>query len=123
MVRLRRLLLRPVHHVRTAAWTARELRRLHGTLRAQGAQATVGPPPDRAPRACGRSMLLVAAVGRATCLEKSLLRQAWLAEHGTVRDVVIGVRGGSAEFGAHAWIDGDADAHVYTELRRIAYQR
>jgi hypothetical protein len=65
-------------------------------------------------------MLVVAKVGRATCLERSLLRQAWLAEHGTSRDVVIGVRGGSAEFGAHAWIDGDSDEVGYTEISRIA---
>ena len=44
---------------------------------------------------------------RATCLERSLVLQAWDAAHGSPRDVVIGVTSPSPEFRAHAWLDGE----------------
>jgi hypothetical protein len=63
-------------------------------------------------------VLFAARLARASCLERSLLRQAWLHGRGTDRDVVIGVR--SAEkFEAHAWIDGDPDGVDYAEIHRI----
>jgi Transglutaminase-like superfamily len=62
--------------------------------------------------------MLIARLGRASCLERSLLRQAWLRERGARRDVVIGVRREN-EFMAHAWLDGDRDGFEYTEMLRI----
>jgi hypothetical protein len=54
---------------------------------------------------------------RAPCLERATVLQAWHLAHGRPRDVVVGVRG-SAEFGAHAWLDGAAGGAGYTELLR-----
>jgi hypothetical protein len=62
--------------------------------------------------------MLIARLGRASCLERSLLRQAWLRERGARRDVVIGVRREN-ELTAHAWLDGDGDGFGYTEMLRI----
>ncbi len=58
---------------------------------------------------------------RASCLERSLILQAWHAQVGEFRDVIIGVTAPGDEFGAHAWLDGlepasDEDFH---ELRRL----
>jgi hypothetical protein len=41
------------------------------------------------------------------CLVTSIVVQSWEAAHGRRRDLVIGVTSPS-EFGAHAWLDGDA---------------
>jgi hypothetical protein len=58
-------------------------------------------------------------MGRASCLERSLLRQAWLDARGYPLDVVIGVkRGKTVE--AHAWVDGDPNAADWIEIHRIA---
>jgi hypothetical protein len=57
-----------------------------------------------------------------TCLERALVLQRWKAAHGDLRDVVIGVRGPGAEFGAHAWLAGDPyelEAGGFHELRRV----
>ena len=64
-------------------------------------------------------MMLAARLGRATCLERSLLRQAWLRGRGTMRDVVIGVRS-EGQFEAHAWLEGDPDGEGYVEIHRIS---
>lgn len=62
--------------------------------------------------------MFVAGAVRASCLERSLVRQAWLRARGARHDVVIGVRGGN-NFEAHAWVDGDPDAVDYVEIHRI----
>lgn len=67
-------------------------------------------------------MLHIARIGRATCLERSLLRQAWLLRVGVVRDVVIGVRRND-ELVVHAWLSGDPDESDYLELHRISSDR
>jgi hypothetical protein len=56
-----------------------------------------------------------------TCLERALVVQQWLAAHGDIRDVVIGVQTGSGGLDAHAWIDGHEPMAelAYNELHRI----
>jgi hypothetical protein len=49
----------------------------------------------------------------ATCLERALVLQSWLAARGTAHDVVIGVRMTDDGVAAHAWVD---------EVDRIAPQ-
>lgn len=50
-------------------------------------------------------------LGRASCLERSLVLQCWLTAHGIEHDVLVGVAGGAASMEAHAWIEGyDADS-------------
>jgi hypothetical protein len=118
IVRVRRRILGPVHDLRTANWTWRELRRLRSELRVHGTDAVVGHPPLRISSRSGRVMLLTARLGRANCLERSLLRQAWLRDRGAVYEVVIGVRG-APDFAAHAWLAGDRDADQFQELHRF----
>ena len=57
-----------------------------------------------------------------TCLEQAFVLQRWLAAHGDVRDVVIGVTPPGQVFGAHAWVDGEADDYLESvhELMRVA---
>jgi hypothetical protein len=118
LVRLRRSVFAPVHDVRAGLWATREIRRLRGALARDGISVSVRRPPRRASRKSGRVVMLAARVTRATCLERSLLRQAWLRGRGTMRDVVIGVRS-EDQFEAHAWLDGDADGVDYVEIHRI----
>jgi Transglutaminase-like superfamily len=59
---------------------------------------------------------------RATCLEAAVVRQRWLAAHGDVRDIVIGVSPtGLRDQPAHAWVDGTDSpaAAIYLELHRF----
>lgn len=100
-----------------AGWTVVQHRRLQRTLPAGGMGAPVAAPP-RLPRGAGRVVVAVLRVRGATCLERSLVLQAWLAARGERRDVVIGVRRADAVL-AHAWIDGLEDGTRYVELHRL----
>lgn len=57
-----------------------------------------------------------------TCLERALVRQRWLAAHGQLREVIVGVTAPSAGFAAHAWLDGENDPcdSAFHELTRLA---
>jgi hypothetical protein len=108
----------PLHDLRTGVWATRELLRLRASLPTEGVRVSVRRPPRRMSRNSGRVVMAAARVTRASCLERSLVRQAWLRGRGTDRDVVIGVRSAD-EFEAHAWIDGDPDGVDYAEIHRI----
>lgn len=114
----RRRVFAPWHDLRAGVWATREVRRLRGALARDGIQAAVSRPPRRTSRNSGRAVMLATRLARATCLERSLLRQAWLRGRGTMRDVVIGVRF-EDQFEAHAWLDGDPDSGYYVEIHRI----
>lgn len=118
LVKLRRRALGPVHDLRAGVWAARELRRLRAALARDGIRVTVREPPRRVSRKSGQVVMLAVRVTRASCLERSLLRQAWLRGRGTMRDVVIGVRS-EDKFEAHAWLEGDPDSMGYVEIHRI----
>jgi Transglutaminase-like superfamily len=90
--------------VRAAVWADRTLRGIRATLPVHGLRAEVGPPPA-APFAALRGVLAVARRRDATCLERSLLVQAWLDAHGRPHAVLVGVAAGE-DFAAHAWVDG-----------------
>ena len=108
--------------VRAAAWTLMELARLRRALRRDGIGARAVRPPRRPPPVGARGVFWVLRRRKATCLERSLLLQAWYAAQGQRRDVVIGVTAPNAGFTAHAWLDGDpAEADgPYRELHRLA---
>jgi hypothetical protein len=100
-------------------WALRAWWRCRAQLRRGGLSAVQLPvPPPARPGGLGgveRSLRFV----RATCLERSLVRQRWDAALGLRRDVVIGVRGPAASFGAHAWLEGErGDAAAFEELSR-----
>jgi hypothetical protein len=109
--------------VRAALWALFALAVTRRRLRTRGLERThVPPPPERLPLAAARGMEAVLRFVPSTCLERSLVRQRWLAAHGRLIDVVIGVTSPAGRFGAHAWLDGDGDplAERYHELKRIA---
>jgi glycosyltransferase involved in cell wall biosynthesis len=100
-------------------WALRAWLRCRFQLRRGGLHAVElpRPPADLPGAANGVARALNAAP--ATCLERSLVRQHWYAAHGRARDVVIGIRGPTSDFGAHAWLDGDAEGPgTFTELQR-----
>jgi Transglutaminase-like superfamily len=118
LIRARRRIFAPVHDLRMGLWATLEARRLRRVLAREGIRVAVRRPPRRMSRNAGRVVVLASRLARASCLERSLLRQAWLRVRGTERDVVIGVRS-TGEFEAHAWVEGDPDGVDYAEIHRI----
>ena len=110
-----------VARTRAAAWAAGALRETRAQLRARPLEDVVVPqPPPLSPHgALGVRAAL--RLRRASCLERSLVLQRWLAAHGERRDVVIGVSA-PGEFRAHAWLDGEPapDDQGFRELSRMA---
>ena len=102
-----------------ALWAALSLRVVRRRLRTEGLQART-PPAPRLP-ARGRPGVL-AALNRlgATCLERSLIHQRWLAAHGEPSDILIGIdpAGGQDEF--HAWVEGYEQHPAHLVIHRIA---
>lgn len=103
-------------------WASNELSALRRTLVLDGLNASVAAPP-RSAETVLRGVRLVLNARRASCLERSLVIQAWLVAGGHPREIIIGVRDPTCSDGAmaHAWIDGyDADCSAdYHEIRRI----
>jgi Transglutaminase-like superfamily len=106
--------------LRAAWWTARSLRRARRQLR-RGAfgEVRLSEPPEL-PEGAVRAVHTVLRRASPTCLERSLVLQRWFAAHGSLRDVVIGVKAPADGFAAHAWLDGDDDAQRYSELARLS---
>jgi Transglutaminase-like superfamily len=105
--------------LRAAWWTARSLRRARRELRRRRfTDVRVADPPPL-PAAAARGVNAVLRRASPTCLERALVLQRWLAAHGAVRDVVIGVKAPSDGFAAHAWLDGEEHGREYTELTRL----
>ncbi|MGI8904714.1 MAG: nucleotidyltransferase family protein [Solirubrobacteraceae bacterium] len=105
--------------LRGAWWGLRAWLVCRAQLRRRGLSGVSLPRP--APERPGALSGVHRALARlpSSCLERSLIRQRWHAAQGRPRDVVIGVRGPAAEFGAHAWLDGDPpDPGGFEELRR-----
>ena len=107
--------------LRAGWWAARALRALRRRLPESGLRARVPEPPPLPEHAVvGVRGLTVFA--RATCLERSLLLQRWLAAHGRRHDVLVGVGGDTRRLAAHAWVEGydpDAAADGYEVLTRV----
>lgn len=103
-------------------WANEQLVRLRGTLGSEGLDAVVEPPPTIARGSLlGARALLEAR--RATCLERSLVIQAWFAARGVGLDVIVGVKRSLSDPGdtAHAWVDrfDDDCSTTYAEIRRV----
>lgn len=115
--RLTRYVVRVVQIVR---WTSAAYADVHRRLPGEGAEVIVSPPRFPAPYGRMRLLLAVLRVRGATCLERSLVLQAWMLARGVERDVVIGVRAGATDaFAAHAWVDGLETAPEYVEVHRL----
>jgi hypothetical protein len=102
--RLRRLAHGALPTLRASAWALRALRRLRRELPSAGLDVCVVVPPQL-PGASVRGVELALRLGRATCLERSLVVQRWLLARHERHDVLVGVAGGAAALDAHAWID------------------
>jgi hypothetical protein len=115
--------LRP-SEIRVAGWAVRALRTVRAQLRdgldVRTAAVAPAEPPRPATLTLTEARRVADAVltrGRATCLERTVVQQALELRWGQRRDVLIGVRGGSRTFAAHAWLDGDP-SEGYGEVTR-----
>lgn len=107
--------------LRAALWTVRSLVRARRLLRAgelERVQSRLSEPP-RVPDPADRGVYAILRRKPNTCLERALVLQRWLASRGTPRDVVIGVSGGTRDFKAHAWLEGEAVSPSFTEVTRL----
>jgi hypothetical protein len=94
---------------------------VHWRLEKVGLKASVPRPPRLSGRA-GRGVAGALRRLEPTCLEKALVQQAWLASHGVMKEVVIGVPpDGMHKDPAHAWVDGldPLSPNRYLELHRL----
>jgi Transglutaminase-like superfamily len=94
------------------------LRRARRALRVAPLDTPELPPVPARARAGAAGMESVLRRAGATCLERSVVRQAWLAAAGDRRDVVIGVTA-ARDFAAHAWLDGEDGGEGYASLVRL----
>lgn len=105
--------------VRGAVWALRACAAAHRQLPTVTLdRLALAPVPDL-PRGAGRGVQAVLRRTRWSCLERTVVRQRWLASQGSARDLVIGVSAGPP-FAAHAWLDGDpaTESAGYEELSR-----
>ncbi|MEW6154463.1 MAG: lasso peptide biosynthesis B2 protein [Actinomycetota bacterium] len=87
--------------LRSAWWAAGALR---GLRRPSSALCALPPPPPDLDDDAQWGVRVMLRLGRATCLERSRILQAWEVAHGRLCDVVIGVSRPSDGFKAHAWL-------------------
>jgi hypothetical protein len=98
--------------LRGAAWALRALRSVRTQVGHSGLSASNRlPPPPQLPPGAVRGVNAVLRRRRASCLERSLVLQTWLASRGERRDLVIGVTPPDDQFQAHAWLEGEEQCH------------
>jgi hypothetical protein len=107
--------------MRAATWAILALRRARRELAEHGLEGTYVTPPPRLPASASPGVLVVIRRRPTTCLERALVLQRWMAEHGAGSDVIIGVTGPSSGFRAHAWLETmpDAPPGTYQEIHRL----
>ena len=101
-------------------WAVRTLAKVRRRLPSEGPSLRI-VPPRRFPEGVLPGVERALSRREATCLERSLIVQAFLASHQQPRDVVIAVATAGG-FRAHAWVDGydQPEWDVYRELTRLA---
>jgi len=108
--------------LRAAMWTVRALRATKRQISSVPVtEVRVPAPPLLGPGSLS-SVRWVMRRWPSTCLEQAFVLQRWLAAGGRARDVIIGVTPPGEVFGAHAWVDGEADEYHESvhELMRVA---
>lgn len=115
---LRRLSIPNLRAAWWAMWTALSTRRRLQTAGLEPALAP--PPPPPLPAEAERGVQAALRRRGDTCLVKSIVLQTWYAAHGKRLDLIIGVKASGEEFGAHAWLEGEAphDDGPFLELVR-----
>ncbi|RMB77392.1 lasso peptide biosynthesis B2 protein [Rhodococcus sp. SBT000017] len=101
--------------LRAAFWAAKACRETRKALPVSGVNTEVRVPASL-PIGSRRGVDAVLRRLSPTCLERSLVKQRWLASHGVDAEVVIGVRREDSDFTAHAWLD-----HETTEKLLVQY--
>lgn len=106
-----RALMRTIRHgdlqaLRAAAWALRAAHDARRSMRDGGIRTLALPAVPDLDAAAGVGVEAMLRRTRYSCLERSVVRQAWGAAHGDTRDVIIGISG-TEDFGAHAWLEGD----------------
>ena len=109
--------------LRAAWWAARACREVRSRLAIEGMRTAVTPPP-RLPEGATRGVLGVLRRKDPTCLERSLVLQAWLSACGEPYDVIVGVDIAD-DVEAHAWLPFEAGRRTsrFTEMTRIPARR
>ena len=110
----------PWDTLRTMVWAARAVGPARRQMRRNATEPLELPTPPRAAAFAEVGILAVLRLSGDKCLMSSSLRQAWLHEQGVDRDMVIGVAGGTRDFRAHAWLEGDPPGtwRGYEEIAR-----
>jgi hypothetical protein len=104
--------------IRAARWAVKAHQSVSTSLQIDGLAVRVFPPPLGLPVSETKIVVLTLRARRATCLERSLVLQEWLRDHGRPHDVVIGVRQDDRTT-AHAWVDGVEPSLGFLELHRV----
>lgn len=108
---------------RAALWAWRAVSSARSQLRGGEVRGVRIPAPPPLSESGARAVRVVLLRRDASCLERSLVLQSWLAAHGVARDVIVGTEGGAHNgFAAHAWIDGEPQppGRSYAELIRLS---
>jgi hypothetical protein len=107
--------------LRAVLWAQRALLEARYGLRRKGVGRVRVAFPPKLPASARRGVLAVLRRRSHTCLERALLLQRWEAAQGRAVEVIIGIKGSSTEFKAHAWLDGepDNDDGSFRELLRL----
>ena len=106
---------------RAALWAHVSLRVTARRLSKRGITAEV-PAPPHLMAGSRRGVEAVLRRSSPTCLERSLVLQRWLFQHGVPCEVVIGVKRGASGVQAHAWLDveqGQELVREFTEIHRL----
>ncbi len=86
---------RAIRAAQAALWGLSAGRHARGHLRGRGMDAPPQLPPVPEPASGRRAVEGVLRVTRRSCLERTLVMQAWHSAAGSDRDIVVGVRGPS----------------------------
>ena len=107
--------------LRAAVWAQRALMQARRELRDGRLEDIDLIPPPSVPAPAERGVHALLRRRPATCLERALVLQRWHAARGRPREIVIGVKGPTEEFSAHAWLEGepDGEARDFQELLRL----
>jgi hypothetical protein len=109
--------VRMIRYLRTLAWAFSAVRRTRQQLRVGDLASVAVRPAPPAGRGARRGLRDGLRLAKPSCLERSLVRRFWHLRQGREVPIVIGVRGGGENFGAHAWLRGDPpDPGDFTEL-------
>lgn len=104
-------------------WAWRALRAVRRDLPADGVRTAVAAPKaGLRPDALAEIEALL-RWRKATCLQRTLVVQRWLAAHGRPVDIAVGVGTQDNAFAAHAWLPGfdrPSNGAGFREITRIA---